>query len=90
MQAITTKYLGPTSHRGSRISAICAAGRTIVAWNHELGVEANHDAAAQKLIEKYKWYGEWQRGELHDSSGNAYVCVARGGDVVDFTRTASK
>jgi hypothetical protein len=35
-QAITTKFIGPTNHRGSRISVRCQAKRIVVGWDHAL------------------------------------------------------
>jgi hypothetical protein len=40
-QAIVTKFLGPTDHRGSRIKATAEAGSITVSWDHGLGVEEN-------------------------------------------------
>lgn len=36
MQAIVTKYLGPTNHRGARIVAKAQAGRKVYAWQDDL------------------------------------------------------
>ncbi len=76
MQVITTKFLGPTYARGSRIKASMAAMGTgnsslTVAWDHELNVEGNHDRAARALAEKMEFHGIWHKGE--QSSGNVYV-----------------
>ena len=57
MQAITTKYAGPTNTRGSRIIAKAAAGRVSVGYDHALNLEDNHAAAAQALAEKLGWVG---------------------------------
>lgn len=59
MQAIVTKYFGPTDHRGSRIKAVCEAGSLTVAWDYALDVEANHHAAAVALATKLGWTTEW-------------------------------
>ena len=53
MYAIFTKYLGPTNFRGGRIVAKCGNGRTIVQWNHEIGIQENHDAAAWAAAAKF-------------------------------------
>ena len=55
MQAIVTRYAGPTNYRPSRIIARCDAGRITVEWNYELDVEANHVAAARALVRKLGW-----------------------------------
>jgi hypothetical protein len=77
MQAIETKYIGPTDHRGARVKASAEAGSVTVPWDHALSSEANHDAAARALILKYGWHGTWVRGGRADSKGNVYVCVKR-------------
>ena len=79
MQAIATKYIGPTNYRGSRIKAYSEAfprGLTL-SWDHALGVEENHDTAARAFIKAKNWEGVWVRGGSADSKGNVYVCVAR-------------
>jgi len=75
-QAIETKYYGPTNYRGSRIRVRCQARTIFVSWDHALGVEDNHDAAAKTLAEKLAWCGTWFSGALTDGSGNVYVRAA--------------
>lgn len=53
MQAIETKYLGPTNTLGSRIKASCERGSITVQWDYSLGVEDNHRAAAARLLAKF-------------------------------------
>lgn len=77
MQAITTKYHGPSDSRGSRITARCQARRMTVAWDHSLDLEANHAAAAERLARIMGWAGQWVGGALPDGTGNAFVCVER-------------
>lgn len=74
-QAITTKYLGPTDHQGARISVRCQATRITVAWDDGLDVEANHRAAALKLITRLGWDSarRWYCGALPDDTGYAFV-----------------
>lgn len=55
MQAIQTKYMGPTNTRGSRIKATAAAGSITVGYDHALDVEGNHVAAAKALCAKLGW-----------------------------------
>lgn len=38
-QAITTKYIGPTKHRGSRVVARAQAGEVTLAWDDALDIE---------------------------------------------------
>lgn len=80
MQAITTKYLGPTNSSGARVSARCQARRITVAWDHAIGVDANHARAAKALAEALKWAGTWVSGGLSDGCGFAFVCVERAQD----------
>ena len=54
-QAIETKYLGPTNHRGARIVAKCDAGRKVVPWEYELDVPENHALAACALAKSLGW-----------------------------------
>ncbi len=64
MQAILTRYLNPTNHRGPRIKASCAAGIIAIAYPHELSTEDAHLSAAQALTEKLGWTGP-HYGTLH-------------------------
>lgn len=68
MQAILTKYFGPTNSRGSRIKAQCAAGSITIGYPHELSGMACHAKAAKALVEKLGWdhhhYGDLMGGQL--------------------------
>lgn len=83
MQAITTRYLGPTNHRGSRIVAQCAARRIIVDWDHALNAEDNHKEAARRLIAQLGWTQDrwsggpctWSMGCIHHTPKGGYVHV---------------
>lgn len=55
MQAIRTRYHGPSNTRGSRISAQCEAGRIYVGYDHALNLDENHVAAATALRVKLGW-----------------------------------
>jgi hypothetical protein len=69
MQAIITKYLGPTNFRGSRIKASCQAKSVTMSWDHALNPSSNHLAAAIKLATLLRWdYGVWVAGDLPDGS----------------------
>ena len=50
MQAITTKFLGPTNTRGSRIKATCWLTSVTVAWDYSANAEENHEAAIEALV----------------------------------------
>ena len=56
MQTITTKYIGPTNFRGSRVKATTESGISItLGWNDALNSEENHVGAAIALMRKLKW-----------------------------------
>jgi hypothetical protein len=82
MQAILTKYLGPTNNRGSRYKATCEAGSVTLHGDHALNSEENHVRVARALITKLGWwhneargdtYGGWTFGGTPD--GYAFVCA---------------
>lgn len=61
-QAISTKYLGATNHRGSRIKATCPAGSLTVPFDHALNAPNNHAAAGIALARKLGWTGTLSLG----------------------------
>ena len=69
MQAIVTKYLGPTNARGSRIKATCQAESVTIEWDTSLNSERNHIAAAKKLATKLGWDGLWLMGYPPNGDG---------------------
>lgn len=74
MQAIRTKYIGPTNVRGSRVKATAQAGSITLQWDDRLNADANHAAAAKALATKLGWnYGKWIGGQLPDAS-TVWVC----------------
>lgn len=78
MQAIITKYLGPTNSRGSRIVAKCWAGKVTVPWDYRLEVRENHEAAAKALIEELvqSYSVPWDivaAGNMPDGPGYAFI-----------------
>lgn len=81
-QAIVTKYFGPTNTRGSRIKATAQAGSVVVPWDHSLGIDENHDRAANALLKKLGWHETIRTaslcgGQLPDGT-YAFVIVDRG------------
>jgi hypothetical protein len=72
-QAITTKFLGPTNFRGSRVKATCQAKSITVSWDHALDTNENHREAALSLATLLGWSGTWEAGGLPDGTGNVYV-----------------
>jgi len=73
IQAITTKYLGPTDHRGSRVKAQCAAGSITLEWDDSLNSDHNHQSAALSLAVQFDWSGRWIGGGNHDGTC-VWVC----------------
>ncbi len=55
MQAIKTKYLGPTNTRGARIKAECYSRSLTQPFAYELNEEDRHIKAALALAEKLEW-----------------------------------
>ena len=80
MQAITTRYLGPTNHRGSRVRAECKAGSVTLQWDDALDSDGNHRMAAEALLRKLGWkepcYVRWFQGTLSDGR-DVFVCEAQ-------------
>jgi hypothetical protein len=75
MMALQTRFVGPTNHRGSRVIVTADGGkhskRMVVSWDHALGADGNHDAAARALATKLGWNGPWMAGDTH--TGRVYV-----------------
>lgn len=65
-QAIVTKYIGPTNHRGARIKATASAGSITVPYAYELEIQAAHEAAARALADKFGWVGNMVGGGTLD------------------------
>jgi len=55
MQAISTKYIGPTNYRGSRVKAEADAGSVTISWEYGLNSDANHARAALYLMRLLDW-----------------------------------
>ena len=75
-QAIITKFIPCTNHRGSRVKAFCDAGNLTMNWDHALNVDENHERVAKALANKLGW--EWHHigGSLSSSMGG-YVFVKK-------------
>lgn len=54
-QGILTRFVPATNIRGSRYSATCEAGRTIIGADDSMNYEENHRAAATILAERFGW-----------------------------------
>ena len=76
MQAIVTKFIGPTNHKGARIKASAQANSVTVSYEYGAdGQDGAHDLAAKALIREMGWFGTWIRGATPDGCGNVYVCL---------------
>jgi hypothetical protein len=83
MQAITTKYHGPTNTRGARISATSASGiRATIGYPHELDGEAVHRAAVVELCRRLDWHGELVPGETKTGYVYVWLVTAKGYTVI--------
>jgi hypothetical protein len=74
MQAIQTKYIGPSNTKGSRISvtAMGNKNRIYVPYDHEHDEHKMHEVAMKKFLDKYDWpKGKWAQG----GTENGYVFV---------------
>ncbi len=77
MQAIVTKYLGPTEYRGSRIRAAAEAGSLTIDYPSEARAgEDAHRVAAEALRDRLGWTGDLAAGYLPDGR---YAFVFYGG-----------
>ena len=81
MQTIITKYLGPTTVRGSRVKAWTSYGKASVTlgFDHALSDNENHALAAKTLAAKLDWAGRWVEGGAEKGRGNVYVLDAGSG-----------
>jgi hypothetical protein len=75
VQAITTKYIGPSNTRGSRIKASAAAGSITISYDDSLNSVGAHAKAAQALADKFGWTGQYHVGGSPDDCGYVFVCV---------------
>jgi hypothetical protein len=74
MQAIITKFLGPTNTKGARIKATSWDGSITIAYPYNGDV--GHIQAAQCLIAKLQSPEDismWRLGAMPDGSGFAFV-----------------
>ncbi len=86
MQAIQTKYIGPSNVRGARVKAKCDASSITLGWDHRLNSMANHRAAAFALANKLGWEGVWTGGGIDAG----YVFVLASNDQRDYFEIVAK
>ena len=77
MQAIVTKYLPPTNHRGARVKVIASTRAVTIPWDYALDVPENHASAVRIVINRWGWSGHWAGGELPNATGYAFVLAGR-------------
>lgn len=82
MQTITTKYIGQTEKRCSRIKATHSGNYAsiIMSYDHALNAEENYIVAAKLLAERLNWDGQFIGG--HTKDGMVFVDAK---PVYDFT-----
>ena len=67
MQAILTKYHGPTNTRPSRVSATWGKHRVYVSWDHGLDTIENHAQAVRAMRTKIT------TARMADASGMVFI-----------------
>jgi len=75
MLAITSKYHGPTSIRGSCVRATANHNMATVPWDSALDIEDNHRQAVIRLCEKLCWDADRFFGGVLDDGRWAWVPV---------------
>jgi hypothetical protein len=91
MQAITTKYIGPTNVRSSKVKATAQAGSLTLHWDDGLNADDNHKRAARALADKLSWYGRWVSGWTSGANQMCvWVCIAGEPYTHEFTLYATK
>ncbi len=80
MNAITTRYIGATNYRGSRIKAIAGNGQTItIGYPHEFSGEECFAQAALALCRKLGWDDQkYHVGLIGGHTKDGYVFVFTG------------
>ena len=74
MQAILTKFLPATNHKGSRIKATAAGGASItIDYSSNLNIEEAHTEAAYALMNKMGWPNQLVSGGTKE--GFAFVML---------------
>jgi len=69
MQAITTKYMGPTNYRGGRIKAVCDRGSVTIPYPHEANAGQDaHMVAVRALLDKFDAEDEKKYGTKEAAS----------------------
>jgi len=78
MKAITTKYIGATNTKGSRIKAQASKGQWIYFnYDHALNSSENHVKAAETLAKKLGWNVILADGYAEHLNLGVHVIVGR-------------
>lgn len=77
MQAIRTRYLGPTNTRSARMSAQCQGGKTTIPYDDMIGLDANHHQAMLALAELLQWPQSFL-AVAGTYNGDTYHCFYQG------------
>jgi hypothetical protein len=76
LQAVQTKWIGPTNTRAAKIVVSTNARRRVIPWDHGLGQEDNHRAAAEDLARSLGWLDGYRLvGGTVPCLPNGYVWV---------------
>lgn len=75
MQAIRTRYFGPSNVKGSRIQAKCEAKTIYVSYDHALNIEENHVAAREALLAAMGWTSPYYEPMVCGGFDNDYYHV---------------
>ena len=76
MPTITVKFLGPTNTLGARMKATYQGGSLTIPYDYEKGRVGSSNQAAEALISKLNWSGQWVGGETQN--GRVYVHIEGG------------
>lgn len=70
MQAIQTKYHGPTNHKGARMSSRSAGGVFWHSYEYAANIERNHELAAAEHMARRGWGDRYTTtaGQLPDGT----------------------
>jgi hypothetical protein len=79
MQAIKTKYSGPTNFKGSKITASCEAGKVHFSYDYSLNIDENHRAACKALLKKLGWDAGYYSEMVGGQHGDSMFWVFNGG-----------
>jgi hypothetical protein len=75
--AIRCKYLGPTNHRGTRISVQRYEGndpqRIVMSWDYSLEPADNYALAVKLYLCKANWHGHWITSTVPDGAVAVYA-----------------